>query len=206
MPEQILLAGELDQAKVAPVAPTRELAFQAAPVMGGGVVVSKIRESLEFFTAQLASRMREQLGGRKRIDIDTCAAAFALLEDSTMCLPTLGGYSLIYVDEVSQMNAKDFERIIKLWSYVDKAPALVFSGDKHQMSGYGDERPWHSNLWVRVCKEKYLSRAYRSKIEYIGTCSRASGLRCPSGSSFRIFAARVKHGGLGLRFQTCVES
>ena len=56
MPEQILLAGELDQAKVAPVSPTRELAFQAAPVMGGGVVVSKIRESWEFLSAQLASR------------------------------------------------------------------------------------------------------------------------------------------------------
>ena len=41
-------------------------------------------------TAQLASRMREQLRGMKAVDVDTCAAAFALLEESTMCLPTLG--------------------------------------------------------------------------------------------------------------------
>ena len=105
--------------------------------------------------------MRKKVAGRKGVDVDTCAAAFGLLEKETVCLPTLGMYDLVYVDEVSQMDSENFEKVLKLWAAVDKKPALVFSGDKHQMCGYGDKRPWHSKMWSRLCKEKFLSRVYR---------------------------------------------
>ena len=59
--------------------------------------------------AQLASRMRELLGKKKGIDIDTCAAAFALLENDTACLPTLGMFDLVCVDEVFHVDSGCFE-------------------------------------------------------------------------------------------------
>ena len=98
-------------------------------------------------TAQLASRMRERYGRRAGLEIDTCHAAFGLNDVCAGELPFLVVYDLIVVDEVSQLTAQHSDRILRLWEAADKVPALVFVGDKWQMSGFGDKRPWQSNYW-----------------------------------------------------------
>ena len=54
-------------------------------------------------TAQLASRMRQRFADK--IDIDTCAASFGLMEDvSAAGMPVLSIYTLIVIDEISQLQ------------------------------------------------------------------------------------------------------
>ena len=126
-------------------------------IAGGGRVL------LALPTAQLGSRMREIFSGQRSVAIDTCAAAFSLLNDAVTEAPTLSGYNLIVVDEISQLDQMAFERIYKLWQFVDKEPALLFLGDKFQMCGFGDERPWASALWRRGCFRVDLFEAFRCK-------------------------------------------
>eukprot|EP00975_Prorocentrum_lima_P061097 12811076-Prorocentrum_lima.AAC.1 len=65
--------------------------------------------------------MRERYD--RRVDIDTCHAAFAFNEEITMA-PGLGIYDLIVIDEISQLDEKQFERIRRLWLAVDRVPTL----------------------------------------------------------------------------------
>ena len=91
-------------------------------------------------TAQLASRMRAKYGDK--IDIDTCAAVFAFNEDQ--CFPYIGMYSLIVIDEISQLQGWQFQRIVQLWKQADQAVCVAVLGDKWQITGFGEERPWHT--------------------------------------------------------------
>ena len=79
------------------------------------------------------------------IDIDTCAAAFAF--DDKHSFPYLGMYSLIVVDEISQLQGYQYERIGQLWQQADKAVCVIVLGDKWQIAGFGNERPWHTGMW-----------------------------------------------------------
>eukprot|EP00971_Amphidinium_carterae_P334234 6469387-Amphidinium_carterae.2 len=110
--------------------------------------------------AQLVSRMRERYG--TRIDIDTCHAAFGFNEEETQ-MPALAQYTLIVVDELSQLEAWQFERIVRAWNYMDHEVAIAMVGDKWQMPGYGDHRPWHSALWKSVTHRVDLHQAFRCK-------------------------------------------
>ena len=132
------------------------LSIQVAVDLGGRVL-------LALPTAQLASNLRTYYVGEPQVVIDTCAAAFGLMEDPCESLPHISLFSLIMVDEFSQLSRVQFERIVKLWASVDKLPALVFCGDPYQMSGFGDERPWHSRLWRQACYRVHLVQAYRCR-------------------------------------------
>ena len=110
--------------------------------------------------AQLASRMRERYGDR--VDIDTCHAAFAFHEEVNN-LPTLAHYSLVVVDEISQLDAWQYERIVQLWNAADRATVIVLVGDKWQMPGFGDRRPWHSGWWNPMTFRVTLHEAFRCK-------------------------------------------
>ena len=112
-------------------------------------------------TAQLASRMKVKCGQNLNISIDTCHAAFGLGEDSLARMPVLEPYDLIVVDEISQLEAKHFKHIAKLWLAVDKVPALVILGDKFQMAGFGEGRPWQTNLWKQNHFTTVLHKNYR---------------------------------------------
>jgi hypothetical protein len=46
---------------------------------------------------------------------------------------------------------------------MDRIPALVFSGDKSQMAGFGEERPWECDAWKNMCFERFLGKAFRCK-------------------------------------------
>ena len=112
-------------------------------------------------TAQLASRMKERYGRRDGLTIDTCHAAFGFTENLAGYLPILAAYDLVVVDEVSQLSAQHGDHILKLWDAADRLPALVFLGDKWQMAGYGDQRPWESNLWKKRVFKTDFHKSYR---------------------------------------------
>ncbi|CAJ1356600.1 unnamed protein product, partial [Effrenium voratum] len=95
-------------------------------------------------TAQLASRMRQRFGDR--VDIDTCHAAFGLHKAAEQGgSGILGLYALVVVDELSQLEKTNFDRILRQWMQADRAPALVFLGDRWQMAGVGED-PEHQKL------------------------------------------------------------
>ena len=97
-------------------------------------------------TAQLAARMREKWG--EYIEINTCAAAFGYLEHlAAGAMPSLGIYTLVLVDEISQLEGWQCDHILKLWRMAEHIPALALVGDKGQMAGFGEVRPWHTTMW-----------------------------------------------------------
>jgi hypothetical protein len=97
-------------------------------------------------TAQLASRMRARWGSR--ITSDTCAAAFGFMEKSNPSgFSNLNIYSLVIVDEISQLEGWQSDFIVKLWRMTERVTAIALVGDKGQMAGFGDVRPWHTRIW-----------------------------------------------------------
>ena len=115
-------------------------------------------------TAQLASRMRQGLREFADVEIATCHAAFKLDQPVTESLPLMTLYDLVVVDEVSLLDCPQFERLIKLWSVAEKVPTLVFLGDKYQLPGVGDTRPWDSAAWRSPhCLHLKLLHAWRCK-------------------------------------------
>ena len=91
--------------------------------------------------------MRSKLGEHPQLTIDTFAAAFQLHRPEQEGLFAMYGYNLVVVDEFSQLGQDDFERILRLWAAADKAPALVFLGDKYQLPGIAPHRAWESSAW-----------------------------------------------------------
>lgn len=112
-------------------------------------------------SAQLASRMREKYGGR--VTVDTCAAAYGLLDASSLpCAP--GGYwDLEYIDEFSQLSEESMRSIFFYWHLSGRRFALVLSGDKWQMGGFGERRPWDLPHWRNRswCSHTELVQPYR---------------------------------------------
>ena len=112
-------------------------------------------------TAQLASRMREKFG--RRICIDTCAAAFKFDRDPVEAAGLLLPYAFVVVDEISQLSAAQFEHIDRLRRQADHVPAMAMLGDRHQMAGFGPDRPWDAPAWKRHTTTTRLSVQHRCK-------------------------------------------
>ena len=124
--------------------------------LGGRVLFS-------VYTAQLASRMRERFANHPQkalLRIDTCHAAFALGEDF-VATPVLSDYQLIVIDEVSQLTGELNDRILQLRNFVDDVPAMAEMGDRWQMAGFGDQRPWDTRLWRQSTHTTRLHQPYR---------------------------------------------
>ena len=121
------------------------------------------RVLLTVYTAQLACRMRERFAKHPRhrqLRIDTCHAVFGLGEDFAF-LPLLGGYQLLVVDDISQLDGEQCDRIMRLREMVDNVPALAFMGDRWQMAGFGEVRPWDTRLWQASVHRTTLVQPYR---------------------------------------------
>ena len=99
-------------------------------------------------TAQFAARSRAKLPEHESLVVDTRTAAFQLHLPEQETVHALHGIDLIVVDEVQQLGAGDFERILRLWRHAERVPALVFLGDKYQLPGVAPARPW-SPAWSR---------------------------------------------------------
>eukprot|EP00973_Karenia_brevis_P021877 3007984-Karenia_brevis.AAC.1 len=52
---------------------------------------------------------------------------------------------------------------MKQWHVAEKIPTLVFVGDKFQLPGMGQERPWHHPAWNKECKHIDLRTVWRVK-------------------------------------------
>ncbi|CAJ1386814.1 unnamed protein product, partial [Effrenium voratum] len=115
------------------------------------------------YTAQLASRMRQEFGGG--VDVDTCHAALGLDQEIAECGLNLACYDLVILDEFSQLEARHFAHAVHLHDAVDKTPAFGLLGDRRQMAGYGTERPWHSPLWRAAVHQTQLHVLFRCKDE-----------------------------------------
>eukprot|EP00959_Pyramimonas_sp_CCMP1952_P465170 9487833-Pyramimonas_sp.AAC.1 len=110
--------------------------------------------------------MKQVLQDLESVEIATCHAAFKLNQPITEALPLMTMYDLVVVDEVSLLDCPQFERLIKLWSVAEKVPALVFLGDKYQLPGVGETRPWESAAWPRPnCYHVKLDETWRCKEE-----------------------------------------
>ena len=115
------------------------------------------------YTAQLASRMRQEFGGG--VDVDTCHAALGLGQEIAECGLNLACYDLVILDEFSQLEARHFAHAVHLHNAVDKTPAFGLLGDRRQLAGYGTERPWHSPLWRAAVHHTQLHDLFRCKDE-----------------------------------------
>ena len=100
-------------------------------------------------TAQFAARSRAKLPQHENLVVDTHTAAFQLHLPEQETVHALYGIDLIVVDEVQQLGATDFERILRLWRHAERLPALIFLGDKYQLPGVAPARPWESTAWQR---------------------------------------------------------
>ena len=98
-------------------------------------------------TARMVTRMRARLGEQAGLTVDTCTAGFQLHKPEQEALYCMHGYELVVVDEYSQLGKEHFERIMRAWENADKTPALVFLGDKYQLPGQAEGRPWESSAW-----------------------------------------------------------
>ena len=76
-------------------------------------------------TAMLASRYRQHF---PHLDVDTMHGMFLLHRSEILTLDVMMSYDMVVVDEVGQLTRWDFERIMRLWTAVDRRPALVFVG------------------------------------------------------------------------------
>ena len=110
--------------------------------------------------AQQATRVRSR---RPTADVDTCAAAFWLWKDrADEHLDALAQYDLVVVDEVSQLDAEQFERIIQMWEAANQRP--VFTGDFWQLPGVGNSQATDSPKW-RMTFKVDLHEMWRCKDE-----------------------------------------
>ena len=115
-------------------------------------------------TAQFAARSRSKLPEHENLVVDTHTAAFQLHLPEQETIHALHGIDLIVVDEVQQLGAADFERILRLWRHADCLPALVFLGDKYQLPGVAPVRPWESPAWKQhVVHFAKLTEVHRCK-------------------------------------------
>ena len=144
-------------------------------------------------TAQLSSRMKARYG--HKVDIDTCHAAFGLHESAEHGEASLlSMYSLIVVDELSQLDMVNFDRILRLWAAADRVPALALLGDRYQMAGMGERRPWHSRLWNTCAIAWRCTRCTAARTRCMRSSWQSSGPASPAPSSSDSSAGRWRGG------------
>ena len=97
----------------------------------------KKREAKEAWEAKERNGAHREAKGRKGLLTPACQ--LHLPEQQTV--HALRGIDLIAVDELQQLGAEDFERILRQWRHAGCSPALVFLGDKYQLPGVTPPRP-----------------------------------------------------------------
>ena len=75
------------------------------------------------------------------LDVDSVHAVFQLFRPEHETLLSMATYDLVVLDEVSQISAAVFERLLRLWEAAGHQPALVFLGDFAQLKGWSPPKP-----------------------------------------------------------------
>ena len=151
-------------------------------------------------TGQMSSRMRQQF---RDVHVDTCHGAFLLHKPEMEALPVLSEYDLVVVDEVSQLSADQFDRIVRMWNAADRLPALVFLGDFWQLPSYENTRAVDSIYWKGV-KRVTLTETFRCKDEVLMSKIQGTRTSVPSATLFKKIVdqkhiAWTGHGGPSYR-------
>ena len=104
-------------------------------------------------TGLLATTFRQKFPDQ---DVDTIHGAFLLHRPEHETLDLMSGYDLIIIEEVGQLSAAMFERLMRLWEATQRRPALVFVGDFAQLKGVEGTRALNSWQWDSVRKKRLL--------------------------------------------------
>ena len=86
------------------------------------------------------------------LDVDSVHAVFQLFRPEHETLLSMATYDLVVLDEVSQISAAVFERLLRLWEAAGHQPALVFLGDFAQLKGVEPTQAKDSPFWSTVFK------------------------------------------------------
>ena len=132
-------------------------------------------------TGQMSSRTRQQF---RDVRVDTCHGAFLLHKAELEALPVLSEYDLVVVDEISQLSAAQFDRIVRMWHAADRLPALVFLGDFWQLPSYEKTRAVDSEYWKGV-KRVTLTKIYRCKDEVLMDKIQGTRTQVPGAALFK---------------------
>eukprot|EP00971_Amphidinium_carterae_P050999 1003998-Amphidinium_carterae.1 len=117
-----------------------QVAVQDAAQAGARVVIACP-------TRMLVADLRAKLPG---YDIDSIHAVFEIFKPEQQTLDNMINYDLVIIEEVSQLSAKLFERLVRLWEAANRRPALVFVGDFAQLRGVQAGRASDSPRWRHV--------------------------------------------------------
>ena len=86
------------------------------------------------------------------LDVDSVHAVFQLFRPEHETLLSMATYDLVVLDEVSQISAAVFERLLRIWEAAGNQPALVFVGDFAQLKGVEPTQARDSPFWSTVFK------------------------------------------------------
>ena len=112
-------------------------------------------------TAELVSRNRLKFGGQ--VTCDTCHAAFAFGEEIHLAAQLIERFALAVVDEFSLLEGHHFEHIARMRKLNEYVTAFALAGDQFQLSGFGEERVWHTPLWKKITFSTTLVDMFRCK-------------------------------------------
>ena len=85
------------------------------------------------------------------LDVDSVHAVFQLFRPEHETLLSMATYDLVVLDEVSQISAATFERLLRIWEAASSQP-VVFIGDFAQLKGVEPTQARDSPFWSTVFK------------------------------------------------------
>eukprot|EP00971_Amphidinium_carterae_P308942 6138870-Amphidinium_carterae.1 len=86
------------------------------------------------------------------LDVDSIHAVFEIWKPEQYTLDSMCNFDLVVIEEVSQLSAHVFERLMRLWDAAMRRPTLVFVGDFAQLKGVDPTQATDSPRWKDLAK------------------------------------------------------
>jgi hypothetical protein len=84
------------------------------------------------------------------LDVDSLHSIFRLFLPEHETLDSMAFFDLIVIEEVGQISAPVFDRLLRLWDAAGRRPVLAFVGDFAQLRGVEPTRALDSPSWSTV--------------------------------------------------------